>query len=125
HTAGLLDTPEPVSRYAEARQQMIMERRVGFPRERDERFVCEVRRPENFTRGEAVVAREVHGHVFPREEWVHFQIVVFLGVEEEAEIGVAPREPFSLWGGGQVSHVGLEGGLDLVQGREKTEKPFD
>ena len=89
-------------------EQMVMERRVGLPRERDQRFVCEVRWPEHLSRGEAVVAWEVHGQVLAREEGGHLQIVVLLGVEEDGQIEVAPPEPFNLFERGQVSDVSLE-----------------
>jgi hypothetical protein len=100
---------------------MVMERRVGLPWERDEDLVDEVVRPQHLRRGEAVVAREVHGQVLAREERAHLQVVVVLGVEEDAEVEVAPAEPLNLFGRAQVSHVSLERRLGLVQSREKTE----
>ncbi len=51
--------------------------------------------------------------------------VVLLGIEEDAEIEVAPPEPFDLLGRGQVRHVSLERRLRLVQGSEKTEQLLD
>jgi hypothetical protein len=63
--------------------------------------------------------------VLAREDGAHLQIVVFLGVEENAEIEFAPAKALNLFGPGQVSHVSLERRLGLVQGCQKTEQPFD